>query len=161
MSIPTPIAEFLRSKPHTVVTHRTAFTAQEEAAATHVRGRDWAKTVVCFADEKPVLVVVPAHYHVDLERLRVLAGARVTRLAKEHELPALYPGCETGAVPPLGPLYGQRVFVDRVTAADPEVVFHAGTHVDAVRMTFDDLAALCSPTVGEIGVAPGGADKAH
>lgn len=155
MSIPSSIAEFLQGSPYTVVTHRTAFTAQEEAAVTHVRGREWAKTVVCFADEVPILAVLPAHYHVDLERLRKLAGAATIRLAMERELSALYPSCETGAVPPLGPLYGQRVFVDRVIAEDAEVVFHAGTHVDAVRMKYLDLASLSSPTVGDFARAPG------
>lgn len=155
MSIPSPIAEFLKGRPYTVVTHRTAFTAQEEAAASHVRGREWAKTVVCFADEVPILAVVPAHYHVDLDELRRLAGSATIRLAMERELPALYPDCETGAVPPFGPLYGQRIFVDCSIAGDPEVVFHAGTHVDAIRMKYSDLAALSSPVVGEFGVAPG------
>ena len=41
------IHEFLRKAhvPYSVVPHRPAFTAQEEAAATHVPGRDWAKVV--------------------------------------------------------------------------------------------------------------------
>lgn len=155
MPIPSSISEFLAGKPYTVLTHRTAFTAQEEAAATHVRGREWAKTVVCFADEEPILAVLPAHYHVDLERLRKLAGAATIRIAMERELSALYPVCETGAVPPLGPLFGQRVFVDRVIADDADVVFHAGTHVDAVRMRYADLAAIARPTVGDFGRAPG------
>src|SRR5213594_4103489 len=44
------IHEFLSEAhvPYTVVPHRPAFTAQEEAAAAHVPGRDWAKVVVCF-----------------------------------------------------------------------------------------------------------------
>ena len=38
----------------TVVPHRPAFTAQEEAAATHIPGGDWAKVVACFIDGEPV-----------------------------------------------------------------------------------------------------------
>lgn len=155
MSIPSSIARFLEGMPYQVVTHRTAFTAQEEAAAAHVPGREWAKTVVCFADETPILAVLPAHYQVDLERLRKLAGAATIRIAMERELSELYPACETGAVPPLGQLFGQRVFVDTVIAEDTEVVFHAGTHVDAVRMRYADLASLAAPVVGEFGRAQG------
>lgn len=155
MPIPSSITEFLQGRPYEVVTHRTAFTAQEEAAATHVPGREWAKTVVCLADEQPILAVLPAHYQVDLERLRKLAGAATIRLAMEREVSALYPSCETGAVPPLGPLFGHRVFVDKVIASDAEIAFHAGTHVDAVRMRYADLAEIDSPTVGEFGLAPG------
>ena len=36
--------------PYQTFTHRLAYTAQEEAAAAHVPGRDWAKTVACVAD---------------------------------------------------------------------------------------------------------------
>jgi Ala-tRNA(Pro) deacylase len=161
MPIPRAIADFLSSKPHTLLSHRTAFTAQEEAAATHVPGREWAKTVICIADARPVLAVLPAHYMVDLERLRRLAGAQALRLATEAELRQLYPSFETGAVPPLGPMFGQRTFVDRTIAEDAEVVFHAGTHVDAVRMRYSDLEALTGPTVGEFGVGPASSQHRH
>ncbi|HSK09685.1 MAG TPA: YbaK/EbsC family protein [Vicinamibacterales bacterium] len=154
MPIPPSIADFLSAKPHTVMSHRTAFTAQEEAAVTHVPGRQWAKTVVCLADGQPILAVLPAHYQVDFDRLARLAGATVVRLATEAEIRGLYPACETGAVPPLGPMFGQRMFVDRVMAEDAEIVFHAGTHVDAVKMKYEDLAALCSPLVGDFGTPP-------
>jgi Ala-tRNA(Pro) deacylase len=155
MAIPTSIAEFLKTKPYTALAHRTVFTAQEEAAATHVPGREWAKTVVCMADEQPILAVLPAHHRIDLDRLRRLAGAATIRLATEPEMARLYPACETGAVPPLGPLFDQPVFVDRAITEDTEVVFHAGTHTDAVRLTLPDFQALARPTVGEFGVAPG------
>ncbi len=161
MPIPPSIAEYLRAKPHTVLTHRTAFTAQEEAAATHVPGRQWAKTVICLADGQPVLAVLPAHHMVDLERLRFLAAASEMRLATESELRKLYPSFETGAVPPFGPMFGQRTFVDRVIAQDDEIVFHAGTHVDAVRMRYVDFAALSSPLVGEFGRPPAHAHVTH
>ena len=157
MAIPASIAEFLRSKgiPYSVLTHRTAFTAQQEAAAAHIRGREWAKTVVCFADNEPILAVLPAHYRIDLEQLRRLAGAKSIRLAEEREFATLYPECEAGAMPPLGPLYGQRVYVDSALTVDPEVVFNAGTHTDAVRVRYDTLARAVSPVVGQFGHSPG------
>ena len=104
--IASSVSDFLRNRgiPFTVVTHRTAFTAAEEAAVMHVPGRMWAKTVVCIADGAPMLAVLPAHYSIDVERLRVLAGATALRLANEVELAPLYPECELGAMPPLGPL---------------------------------------------------------
>jgi Ala-tRNA(Pro) deacylase len=104
--------------------------------------------VTCFADEEPIQVVLPASLVVQMEQLRELAGARALRLATESEMTKLYPGCETGAVPPLGPLYGQRVFVDRSFVAEPDMVFSAGTHTDAIRMHFNDFADLTKPIVG-------------
>jgi Ala-tRNA(Pro) deacylase len=157
MAIPAPIARFLETRKidYSVVPHPTAYTAQEEAAVAHVPGREWAKVVVCFADEKPILAVLPAPYSVDFERLRELAGAGALRLAQEPEIEPLYPGCERGAMPPLGPLYEQSVYVDRSLAADPEIVFNGGTHADAIRMSYQSFADLVRPVVGEFAIRPG------
>ncbi len=154
MPIPATVEQFVKQSgvPFTAIHHRPAFTAQQEAAATHVPGREWAKTVVCLADGKPVLAVLPAHYMIDLPSLRVLAGAREVRLATEPEFSGLYPDCETGAMTPLGPLYHQPVFVDASLAADPEIVFHAGTHVDAIRMKYPDFVRLVHPVAGRFAV---------
>ncbi len=104
-----------------------------------------------FADGEPLLAVLPAHLNVDLDRLRELVGSRKIRLAEERELAPLYPDCEPGAMPPLGPLFHQRVFVDESLVTDPEIVFDAGTHTDAVRMRYEDFAAIVQPVVGQFG----------
>lgn len=144
------IYEFLREAevPYTVVPHRPAFTAQEEAAAAHVPGRDWAKVVICFVDDEPIEAVLPAPLTVNLARLLDLAGGRQIRLAEEHELRRLFPDCEPGAMPPFGPLYGQSVFVDVTLAAEPEIVFNAGTHTEAIAMRWADFVRSVEPIVG-------------
>lgn len=156
MAIPAVIRQFVESRgiPFTAIPHRPAFTAQEEAAATHVRGQEWAKTVVCMADGTAVLALLPAQAHVDLEAMRAATGAHSVRLASESELDGLYPECETGAVAPFGPLYGQAVYVDEALARDPEITFHAGTHVDAMRVKFADFVALVHPVPARIAVRP-------
>jgi Ala-tRNA(Pro) deacylase len=152
MAIPLSVRRFVESRgvPYFPIHHRAAFTAQEEAAASHVRGREWAKTVVCLVDGQPVLVLLPAHDHVDLDALRSTTGARDVRLATEHEFSGLYPECETGAMAPFGPLYGQPVYMDESLAADKEIAFHAGTHVDAMRMALSDFVALVHPTPARV-----------
>lgn len=144
------VQEFLRrgNVAYMVFPHTAAYTAQEEAAVTHVPGRDWAKAVVCFADGEPIQAVVPADREVDLEQLAELAGAGSVRLAFESELDWLYPDCERGAMPPFGPLYRQRVFVDDALAREEQIVFNAGTHKDAICMRYDDFAVLTKPIVG-------------
>ncbi len=144
------IHEFLRGAhvPYTVVPHPPAFTAQEEAAATRVPGRDWAKVVVCFVDDEPIEAVIPAPAMVNLERLLELTGGRMIRLAEEAEMRELFPGCEDGAMPPLGPLYAQSVFVDVSLAGEPDIVFSAGTHADAIAMRWADYVRTVKPIVG-------------
>jgi Ala-tRNA(Pro) deacylase len=143
---------FLRKArvPFTTFRHPPAFTAQEEAALSHVRGSSWAKAVVCMADAELILAVVPAHRMVDLEALRALVGSSTLRIAKESEFTHAYPDCELGAMPPFGALYRQRVFVDRSFVGETEMVFNAGTHTDAIRMHYADFAELTKPTVGAL-----------
>jgi Ala-tRNA(Pro) deacylase len=145
--------------PYVVYHHPSVYTAQEQAAASHIRGQCMAKVVICFADGQPVQAVVPAHYRVDLELLRIAAGATVLRLATEDEIAALYPQFEVGAAPPLGTLYGHRVFIERCFVGEPEMVFNAGTHTDSIGMHYGDLADLVKPIVGSFGVPPPAAPK--
>jgi Ala-tRNA(Pro) deacylase len=149
-TVPSPIGSFLREHQvsYAVIHHPLAYTAQREAAAAHVPGREWAKAVVCMADDRPTLAVVPADHIVDSERLRALVGAVEMRLATEGEIAGLYQGCELGAVPPLGPLYGQPVFVDQSLESNDEIAFSAGSHRSAIRMRYRDFESLVQPTVG-------------
>jgi Ala-tRNA(Pro) deacylase len=152
---PRTLDEYLKNAhvPFTTFRHAAAFSAQKEAALSHVPGRSWAKTVICFADDEPIAAVVPAHVTVDLERLRLLAGAAVMRLACEPELGAMFPDCELGAVSPFATAQRLRIFVDCSFVGDPDMVFSAGTHTDAIRMHYGDFADLTNPVVGSLGIA--------
>ena len=153
MAIPASISEFLdrNQVQYSFVSHPIAYTAQEEAAAAHVPGREWAKAVVCMADDHPVLAVLPAPSRVDLERLRHVVNARSLRLAQEDEFRSLYTDCEVGAMPPLGPLYRQPVFVDRSLTRRAEIAFNAGSHGDAIRMPYREFQRVVRPTVAAFG----------
>jgi len=156
MAVTQLVQEFLRQSNvgYSVFPHMPAYSAQEEAAVTHISGRDWAKPVVFFADGEPIQAVVPADLVVDIDQLLALTGAERIRLATEEELAELYPDCEPGAMPPLGPLYNQSVFVDIALAAEPQVVFNGGTHGDAVCMRYDDYASIARPVVGSFAMRP-------
>jgi Ala-tRNA(Pro) deacylase len=159
--IPSSISGYLdrnRAK-YSVMLHPTAYTAQQEAAATHVPPSEWAKTVVCIADDRPVLAVVPASRAVDLDRLLPIINAHSVRLAKETEFAGLYADCEIGAMPPLGPLYGQQVFVDRTLAVKPQIAFNAGSHHDAIRMPYAEFERLVHPAVAEFAAGPSAASR--
>jgi Ala-tRNA(Pro) deacylase len=156
MAIAPSVQEFLRlaNIAYAVLPHFAAFRAQEEAAATHVPDCDWAKTVVCFADGEPLQAVVPADLDVDLPRLAMLVGASTIRLAAEEELRRLYPECDRGAVPPLGPLYGHRIVVDTTLATELRIVFNGGTPHDAIAMRYGDFARIVRPVVGSFARYP-------
>jgi Ala-tRNA(Pro) deacylase len=149
MTLPLSVETFLEQHriPFSTFSHPAAYTAQEQAAAAHVPGWHWAKSVVCIADGQPIFAVLPAPCVIEFKRLQQLAGAQQLRLAREDELSRLYPGCE-GAAPPFGTLYNQRVFVDRRLVGDPELVFDAGVRTRAIRMHYGDFAEVAKPIVG-------------
>lgn len=154
MPVPVAVQTFLArsGQPFEAFHHARAFTAQEEAAVTHTPGRQLAKTVVCLLDDEPILAVVPADRVIDIERLRQIAGARTARLASEREFAWMYPECEVGAMPPFGPMFHQRVFADRSLARMPDIVFHAGTHVDSIRTTFRAFENMVKPVIADFTV---------
>lgn len=154
--IPASISDYLdrNGVRYSVLSHRPAYTAQEEAAASHVPGSEWAKSVVCLADGQPILAVLPAASVVDLARLQHALHARSVRVAREAEFANLYSDCELGAMPPLGPLYGQRVVVDKGLTLDPEIAFPAGSHRDAIRMPYREFERVTHPTVADFAAGP-------
>ena len=143
----TKLMEFLETNgvPHQVIPHPPAFTATSVAGAAHIPGTVMAKTVVVSLDEQLVLAVVPANRKVDLERLRLAAGAFYADLAEEWEFIPDFPDCEPGAMPPFGNLYGMEVYVESHLAADPQIAFNAGTHTELISMAYKDFERLVHP----------------
>ncbi|GIV62623.1 MAG: deacylase [Rhodothermaceae bacterium] len=125
--------------------HVPAYTAQEVAAATHVPGKEMAKTVMIKVDGRMAMAVLPATFQVDLGLLREALGAGTVELATEEEFRDLFPDCEPGAMPPFGNLYGLDVFMAATLAEDEEIVFNAGTHTEAIKMAFPDFVRLVKP----------------
>lgn len=135
------------------IAHSPAYTANDIAHAAHVSGREMAKTVMVDTDGRLVMVVLPASKRLSfVEAARVVGGKNV-RLAHEYEFASLFPGCETGAMPPFGNLYGVEVYVDPSLQADEEIVFNAGTHTELIRMRYDDYARLVHPKVAALAAA--------
>jgi Ala-tRNA(Pro) deacylase len=125
--------------------HEAAYTAQGVAASTHVHGWELAKSVVLKVDDGYALAVLPAPAHVDFERIKLAIGARAVALASEAEMQSLFPGCELGAMPPFGNLYGLPVYVDLSLGLDDSIVFNAGTHTEAIRIAYEDFERLVHP----------------
>ena len=133
--------------PYIVISHSIGYTAQGIAALAHISGKELAKTVIVKLDGKMVMAVLPASYHVDLERLKAAAGAGSAELASEREFRPRFADCETGAMPPFGNLYGMPVYVDEHLAKDDEIAFNAGTHRELVRLAWADYEKLVEPKI--------------
>src|SRR5438094_587972 len=125
--------------------HDTAFTSQELAQLEHVSGKNVIKPVVVNADGQFVLCALPASYKVDLNELRSQLRADEVKLADEQILEQIFEGCELGAEPPIGRLWGLPTLMDESLTADDMVTFQAGTHDQAVTMTLAEYRRIAQP----------------
>jgi len=132
--------------------HRAADTALATAHAEEVPAQEFAKVIVYFCETGFGMAVVPADRLVDLSEIGYLLGVSYIRLARENELPDLFPDCEPGAMPPFGDVFRMPVLVDAGVAKNIFITFNIGSHRDAVRMRFEDYRALVNPLIGSITV---------
>ena len=130
-----------------IYNHRSAFTAQETAQSLHNSGKEMAKVVILKADGSFLMAVVPADRLVSLGKARVALRVRDVSVASEDEFVSLFPGCEIGAMPPFGNLFGLPVYVDASLEGEEEVFFNAGNHHQTVRLSNPDFKKLVKPII--------------
>lgn len=135
-----------------VIAHAPAHTSEDAARVRGTRLRQGAKALVVRAEERFVLCVLPADLRADNAALRALVGTRKLRFATREELHRLT-GCEPGAVPPFGNLFGLPVLLDEALCANERVVFSAGSHGRSITMRCADLVRLSGATVCRFTVA--------
>ena len=144
---PRQLVDFLdeANVPYEVLPHLRTYTAQGSAASLRVKGNEFAKSVILrTGGGQLVMAVVPAPRAVNLRAAAAALGAKV-ELAREGEFAAQFWDCEVGAEPPFGNLYGMPVYIDESLRKDPEIVFNAGTHDEAIRMRYADFEKLVHP----------------
>jgi Ala-tRNA(Pro) deacylase len=130
------------------VTHIPARSAPYAASLLHVPGGQVAKTVALRAGKQILLAVLPASYHLNLEKLATTLGTPVN-LTEERECYDLFPDCQPGTVPPFGELYNLPVYMDRSLAAAREIIFSAGTLCESIRMSSDECYARSLRSVNQ------------
>lgn len=120
--------------PHTTSSLLTAETA-------HIDPRKIAKGVALEDEQGALLAVLPASRELDLHILENQIGRRL-RLVAEERLRELFPDCQTGAVPALGPAYGLETIVDEALRTRDEVYFEAGDHEELIHVREDQFEKL-------------------
>ena len=138
---------------YVVITHSRAFTAQEVAAATHIPGKELAKSVIVEIDGEMAMAVLPGSQRVDVRLLRDAVGAKEVTLARESAFRDRFPECDLGAMPPFGNLYGMPVYVADSLAEDEEIGFNAGSHTELVKLSYRDFERLVQPRIMHFGVS--------
>ncbi len=145
------VTEFLDKEgvAYETLEHAPVFSSQGLAAIEHEPGKYVAKPVIVKADDRYIMCVLPAPRKVDLGRLKGQLDAASVVLADEDEIGKLFPDCELGAEPPFGNLYDLPTVMDQTLEQDDHIVFQAGTHGKALRLSMGEYRRLVAPKVLE------------
>ena len=153
LKIPKQLIDCLKENKvdYEILHHPEAVTAQRIAQAEHVKGRRHAKIVMVKSGEQHLMTVLPADHQIDLKKLKEAIGKAVS-LDSEQEFKPLFPDCAVGAMPPFGNLYGVPTYVDKSLSEEEYIVFEAGTHTDAIKLSYRDYERIVKPRVEELAV---------
>ena len=88
-----------------------------------------------------VLAVLPAEHLLDVEALNRLLDRRL-KLSLESDIGPLFPDCEPGAIPAIGPAYGLLTLVDASLCELPELYFEGGDHESLVGVSEEAFRKL-------------------
>ena len=153
MGIPKQLIDCLDQNKvqYEILHHSEAVTAQRIAQAEHIKGRHQAKVVILKSGDQHLMVVLPADHHIDPEKIEKAIGKPVS-ISRENEFKSLFPDSAVGAMPPLGNLYGLPTYVDKHLAEQDYIVFEAGTHTEAIKMSYSDYEKIVKPKVEDLGI---------
>ena len=136
-----------RGVEHRLLRHPAVLTSEE---ASRVRGtplESGAKALVCQADDRIVLIVVPADARLDNRAFRQQAGVKNVRMIDAERVLELV-GAPVGAVPPFGSLFDVPTYADQELVERDLIAFNIGARDTSVTMAGPDYAALERPIVG-------------
>lgn len=131
--------------PYSLITHSPTYTASQTAQAAHISGKHVAKVLVVKMDGKFAMIALPANKQFDVNLLKDQIHAKHVEIAHEYEFNDKFPGCDVGAMPPFGELYGMPVFLAESLKNKDWVVFNGGNHSDLIQMSCADFLKLVHP----------------
>lgn len=132
---------------YAVISHSTAYTAQETARSAHISGNEMVKSIIVKIDNVMSMIVIPASQKIDINHLKEIAGTEQVRLASEFEFQNTFPDCEIGAMSPFGNLYDLDVYVAQEVTELKDILFNAGNHRELIKMKYKDFERLVRPGV--------------
>ena len=145
MAIAETVKNFLEGKSikYGVVIHPHSGSSHETAEAARINEDHIAKADIVKDDNGFAMILVPANHYVEMKHVRKQLN-RELELVEEDEFAKLFPDCEPGAVPPLGPAYQIETLMDEALASLGDVYFESGDHEHLVHVSGDDFRHLLS-----------------
>lgn len=128
--------------------HEPVYTSQEAARVRGTTLASGAKALICKADDRFIMVVMPADRRMASRRVRQREAIRSLRFASRVEVAELT-GLQPGSIPPFGSLFNLPTWCDHRLAEQTTINFNAGDHTVSISMSYTDYASEEQPTFGE------------
>ncbi|HTN75811.1 MAG TPA: YbaK/EbsC family protein [Pirellulaceae bacterium] len=136
-----------------VLRHAPVFTSEEAAQVRGSALASGAKALICKADERFVMFVMPADRRLDSKQVRKAFSVKSLRFgtpAEVLELTSLTPG----SIPPFGQLFGLPTYCDDRLLEQPRINFNAGDHAISISLATSDYLTIEQPTLGRFAELP-------
>lgn len=136
-----------RQIPYDVMHHEPVFTSEDAARVRGTPLASGAKALICKADQRFVLIVLPADRRLASKHVRKSESIRSLRFASREEVAELT-GLQPGSIPPFGSLFDLPTWCDEDLAGQATINFNAGDHAVSISMRYADFAAFEQPRCG-------------
>jgi len=128
--------------------HTPVYTSEQAAEVRGTPLASGAKALVCRADDRFVMVVLPADRRLDSKGVRKREAIRSLRFATREEVAELTT-LQPGSIPPFGSLFGLPTWCDVRLRDQAEINFNAGDHAVSISMAFEDFVRAEQPRLGD------------
>ena len=134
--------------PFDVLRHEPVFTSDQAAAVRGTPLASGAKALICRADERFLMIVLPADRKLASKAVRRAGGIKSLRFASREEVEQLT-ALQPGSIPPFGSLFGLPTWCDQRLSEQPRINFNAGVHSISISMAYEDYIAAEQPQIGQ------------
>lgn len=135
-----------------VLQHEPVRTSAEAAIVRGTPLEQGAKALLFQADDRMLLLVLPANLRVDTRGVKRSLGVRNLRMIDASDMLQRF-DLEVGAVPPFGHLFGLVTYVDERLLEQPRLAFNAGSRTTSVLLATADYVRLEQPIAGRLAEA--------
>ncbi len=132
--------------PFTVMRHEPVYTSEQAAAVRGTSLASGAKALVVKADQRFVVLVLPADRKLGKRKARETLAAKSIRFATKEEVENLT-GLQPGSIPPFGSQFGLATYCDPALADNSPINFNAGDHTISIHMAYADFIKVEKPTL--------------
>jgi Ala-tRNA(Pro) deacylase len=133
-----------------VLEHAPVYTSAEAAAVRGTPLSSGAKALVCKADDRFLMFVLPADRKLASKAVRQARRWKSLRFATPEEVLELT-GLAPGSIPPFGSLFGLATLCDDRLGEHESINFNAGDHARSISLTYTEYLKVEQPELGTFG----------